>query len=172
MYPLMEDEVLAFHDRSTVCWIVAPVPVAVSDVVPLPLANDRFAEAVPAVVGPKVTVNGRLCPDAMVTGNVSPPTVNSELFEVADDKTTLPPLAVRLPPWLELLPTSTLPKLSEVGVTLKVPSGVLPLPESATLTVGSDAFELIDSVALSAPETVGENVAVSAAVVPAFNVKG
>lgn len=172
MYPLIEVEVLAIHDRSTVCWMVVPAPLAVSVVVPLAVTNDRFAEATPADVGANVTVNGRLCPDAMVMGKVRPPSVNTELLELADDNTTLPPLAVRFPPWLEVLSTFTLPKLSEDGVTLRVPTGVVPLPESATFTDGSEAFEVIDSVALSAPETVGANVTVSAAVVPAFRVNG
>jgi len=168
----MEGEMLAFHDRSTMCWIVVPVPLAVSVVVPPAVTNDRFVEAAPAEVGAKVTVNGRDCPDAIVTGKVRPPSVKTELLEVADDSTTLPPLALRLPLWLEVVSTFTLPKLIEVGVTLRLPTAVVPVPESATLTDGSDAFEVIDSVALSAPEAVGANVTVSAAVVPAFRVNG
>ena len=79
MYPLMPVELLAFHDRSTVCWSVAPVPLAVSEAVPPPLTNARLADTVPAAVEAKVTVNARLCPEAIVARNVSPLSLNSEL---------------------------------------------------------------------------------------------
>jgi len=69
LYPLMPVELLAFHDRSTVCWSVAPVPLAVSEAVPPPLTNARLADTVPAAVEAKVTVNARLCPEAIVAGN-------------------------------------------------------------------------------------------------------
>jgi len=53
--------VLAFHDRSIVCWIVPPVPLAVSaaKVEPL-LIKEILPETVPATVGAKVTVKGAL----------------------------------------------------------------------------------------------------------------
>ena len=168
----MELELLAFHDRSTVCWIVAPVPLALCDALLLAVTNDRFAVTVPVVVGANVTVYGTLCPAAIVSGNVSPPSVNSVLLEFAEDTTTLPPLAVRLPFWLELLPTSTLPKLSEPGETPSVPAGLVPLPDNATFTEGLDAFEANASVALSVPVTVGANDTFNVAVLPAFNVNG
>ena len=61
MYPATEVEVLAFHDRSTVCWIVSPVPLAVPEakVEPL-LMKEILAEAVPETVGEKVRVKGTL----------------------------------------------------------------------------------------------------------------
>lgn len=101
LYPATEVLELAFHDRSTVCCNVAPDPLAVSDAEPEELLkNEIFAEALPVLVGEKVTVNGTLCPAAIVTGNVSPPRVNCELLEVVDESVTLPPLAVTLPLWL------------------------------------------------------------------------
>jgi len=53
--------VLAFHDRSIVCWIVPPVPLAVSEakVEPL-LIKEILPEAVPATMGVKVMVKGTL----------------------------------------------------------------------------------------------------------------
>ena len=61
MYPATEVDVLAFHDRSTMCWLVPPVPLAVSEakVEPL-LIKEILPEAVPATVGVKVTVKGTL----------------------------------------------------------------------------------------------------------------
>lgn len=77
LYPLTEGEVLGAQDRSTMCWMVAPVPLAVSvtDLAPL-LKKERFADALPVAFGAKVTVNGTLCPAAIVSGNARPPRVN------------------------------------------------------------------------------------------------
>lgn len=61
MYPAIDVDVLAFQDRSTVCWIVPPDPVAVSvALVELLVRNAMFADAIPVVLGAKVTVNGTL----------------------------------------------------------------------------------------------------------------
>lgn len=98
MYPATELDVLAFHERSTVCCIVPPDPLAVSSAeLELLLKKERFAETVPLVVGEKLTVNGMLWPAVKVTGRVNPPRMKAELLELAEDKVTLPPLAVKLP---------------------------------------------------------------------------
>lgn len=81
------------------------------------LAKVSVALAAPAVVGLKVTVKETLCPAGIVTGNVSPPTVNTELFVLAPVTVTLAPLAVSIPDELPLLPTSTLPRFMVVGLT-------------------------------------------------------
>ena len=58
LYPAIELDVLAFQDRSTLCWTVVPEPVALSDAEFELLATKViFAEAVPAAVGANVTVN-------------------------------------------------------------------------------------------------------------------
>jgi hypothetical protein len=118
--------------------------------------NEMFADAVPVVVGAKVKVNGMLCPDAIVNGRLSPPSVNAALLELTEETVTLPPDAVTLPLWLWLLPIVTEPKLIEPGVTPNVPLEVAPVPDRAILTVGSEAFELSERVALAVPTTVGE----------------
>ena len=79
--------------------VVVPLPVRgtlTSELEALEL-REMFAEIVPAAVGLKVTVKGTLCPAAIVSGNVRPPKVKAELLELAEDKVTLPPLAVRFP---------------------------------------------------------------------------
>src|ERR1700756_1127394 len=97
LYPVIEADVLAFQDKSAMCWMVAPEPLAVSRAdVEVLVKKDTFAEAVPLVVGAKVTVKGTLGPAAS-TGGVNPPRVNTELLEPAGDKVTPPPLAVTLP---------------------------------------------------------------------------
>jgi len=98
LYPAIEEDVLASHDRATVCCTVAPEPLAASDAeVELLAEKEIFADAVPADVGAKVRVNDALWPEARVTGNVSPLRVNSELFELAEARVKLPPLAVTVP---------------------------------------------------------------------------
>jgi len=97
LYPVTESDVLGFQDKSTMCWIVPPEPLAVSTDVELLVKNEMLAEAAPTAVGANVTLKGTLCPLWMVIGRESPAKVKSELFELAEDTTTFPPLAVRLP---------------------------------------------------------------------------
>jgi hypothetical protein len=145
-----------------------PVPLAVSVAEPeLLVKKEIFADALPLVVGEKVTVKGTLCPDAIVVGNVSPLSVNSELLELAEERVTLPPLAVTLPLVLWLLPIVTELKLIEPGVTPMAPLEFVPVPERATVTTGSDAFELRERVALAVPATVGEKTTDKLTLLPA-----
>jgi len=61
LYPEIEPDVLAFHDRSTVCCVVAPEPLAVSNAeVELLVKKEMLAEVVPVEVGAKVSVKGAL----------------------------------------------------------------------------------------------------------------
>jgi len=54
-------DVLAFHDKSTLCWMVAPEPLAVSKAeVELLVKKEMLAEDIPVAVGANVTVKGRL----------------------------------------------------------------------------------------------------------------
>jgi hypothetical protein len=163
-------DVLASHDRLTVCWIVPPEPLTVSEVEFELLKKEMFAEALPAVVGANVTENGTLCPDEIVTGKASPPRVNAELLELADETVTLPPDAVMLPFWVWGDPIVTVPKLSDPGVTASVPLELVPLPARATEREGFEAFELSESVALFVPVVAGEKVMTKLALVPAARV--
>jgi hypothetical protein len=168
---LIEVDVLAFHDRFTVCCMVAPEPLAVSDAeLELLVKNEMFADAVPAAVGPKVTVKGTLCPAASVTGRVSPERLKAELLELVEDRVTLPPLAVTLPLWVWVVPMVTVPKLKEPGVTPRVPLVAVPLPVREIATEGSDALDARLSVALFVPVVVGANSTDRLALVPGGNV--
>ena len=159
LYPEIEVEVLAFQDKSTVCWMLAPEPLTVSNAeLELLVKNEMFAEAVPVVLGANVTVKGRLCPAASVTGNVSPPTANAELLEQSEERVRLPPVAVILPDCVCVVPIVTLPKLIEPGVTPSIPLALVPLPVKAILTEGSEASETSESVALSVPVVAGLKV--------------
>jgi len=113
--------VLAFQDRLTECAeAVVPVPVRASVVVDgwALLVKVSVALADPVTVGLKVTVNEAFWPAGIVTGSDSPLTTNTESFVLAAVTVTLAPLAVRVPDAVPLLPTTTLPKGSVVGVTL------------------------------------------------------
>jgi hypothetical protein len=161
-------DVLAFHDRLTTWGWVAPEPLAVCEAeVELVVKNEILADAVPLAVGAKVTVNGRLWPAGMVVGNVTPLTVKAELLELADDKVTLPPLALTLPFCVWVLPMFTLPKFKADGLTARLPTEVVPAPVSATATDGSEASELSMRVALLVPLLAGVNVTDRLTLLPA-----
>jgi hypothetical protein len=79
------------------------------------LVKVSVALTAPATWGLKVTVYGVLCPAGIVTGSDSPPTLKTELFDVAAVTVTFAPAAVRLPEALPLLPVTTLPRPKVVG---------------------------------------------------------
>jgi len=66
----------------------------------------------------------------------------------------------------------TLPKFRLAGMTVSVPVGLLPTPARETLTVGFDAFEVIESVDVNDPAVVGANVTVKLMLAPAARVYG
>lgn len=101
LYPATDVDVLPFQDKSTACWMVTPEPLAVSKTdVEVLVKKEMFAETEPATVGVKVALKGRLWPAARVIGKASPPRLKAELVELAEDRVTLPPLAVTLPLWV------------------------------------------------------------------------
>lgn len=61
------------------------------------LVNEPVVEALPDVCGVKVSVNGTLCPAAIVSGKVIPLIENSLLVRLAEDMATFEPLAVSVP---------------------------------------------------------------------------
>jgi len=114
-------DVLGFQDKFTECvGAGVPVPVNVSVVVEgcALLVNVSVALTAPVVLGLNVTVNGRLCPAAIDAGSDMPPTLNTELFVLAAVTVTVAPLAVKDPDAVPLVPTTTFPSGSVVGLTL------------------------------------------------------
>jgi hypothetical protein len=69
-----------------------------------------------------------------------------------------------------VLPIVALPKLMDPGVTANVPLKLVPLPARAIATVGSEAFEVSESIALVVPAVAGEKVTAKLALVPAARV--
>lgn len=102
-------------------------------------------------------------------GNAIPDKVNSESVEDAEETVTLAPLAVSEADCVPLVPTTTLPKLRDVGLALNCPAEV-PEPESAmggTDTVDESVTEPVD-----VPVTVGANEIENVADCPADSVNG
>ena len=90
---------------------------------------------------------------------MSPESTNCPLSTPADDTVTDVPVEAKLPTSETLDPTVTFPKLSVPGETDRAP-GVVPVPESATLSGEFDASETTASVLLAAPAAAGVKVAV------------
>jgi len=87
------------QERSTLCCGgAAPVPVKVSAAeFEALLINELIAEALPDICGVNVSVNGTLCPAAIVSGKAIPLSENSALVTVTADTLTLDPLALSVP---------------------------------------------------------------------------
>lgn len=128
--------------------------------------------AAPETCGLNVTVNEALWPAGMVRGNERPPKLNTELFELAAVIVTFAPLAVRLPDATPLVPTTTLPRPSVVGLTVSVPAAAVPVPDSGIVSVGLDAFEVMLTLPLAAAADCGVNVTVKLVLCPAVSVTG
>ena len=92
-------------------------------------------------------------------GRVSPESTNWPLSTPADDTVTDVPVAAKLPTSETLDPTVTFPKLNVAGEADRTP-GVVPVPESATLSGEFDASETTASVLLAVPAAAGVKVAV------------
>jgi hypothetical protein len=168
--------VLAVHDKLTLC-VAAGVPVPVTASVVLEgcalLVKVRVPLAAPVAVGLKVTVNEALCPAGIVTGRDKPLMLNTALDELAAVTVTLAPLAVRVPDPVPVSPTWTLPRARAVGATVSCPGVVaVPVPESGTTKVGSDALEVIVTLPVTAPADGGVNKTLNVTLCPAVSVTG
>ena len=64
-----------------------------------------------------------------------------------------------------------MPKLIVPGVTVSCP-GLVPVPDSSTLRVGSEAFDVNVSVPLDVPLKVGTKATVSVRLWPAARISG
>jgi hypothetical protein len=128
--------------------------------------------AAPLVVGEKSTLNDVLWPAVKVKGKDRPLKLNPLPLAVAAEIVRLePPVLVSVLDKLVLLPTWTLPKARLVGLAVSVPC-VTPVPDSAMLKLGFEAFEAMLTLPLAAPLVVGEKSTVNDVLWPAVNVKG
>ena len=156
LYPTTA-EGLELQDRLTPCVGAAvpdPVTVSIVGVLAALLTREIIPDAVPLARGVKVKVSDTLCPTAMVLGKDIPPRMNSGLLEVAEDRTALEPVAVRVAVRVLLMPTVTLPKFRAVALEVICPAEI-PLPDRATDKSGFEAFETIAIRPLVFPPTLG-----------------
>jgi hypothetical protein len=137
----------------------------------------RLPVTLPADVGAKVTWNVELCPDARISGNVSPLMRTPAPVEIACEMAVLlPPELLSVTFWLWVLPTGTLPKARAAGAAPSCPA-VVPAPATgndavigfddalalpATAPMVSDASPLTVILLLTAPDDFGAKVTVKA----------
>ncbi len=152
---------------------VAPVPlraIMVGELEAL-LASDRLPVTLPVTAGANFTWKVALCPAASVAGKVRPLRLKPLPVTLACEMVTLLVLAVTVTFCAELLPVSTLPKLSEFGLAAKVPA-VVPVPLRA-ITVGElEALLASDRLPVTLPVAVGANFTWKVALCPAASVAG
>ena len=84
---------------------------------------------------------------------------------------TLDPLALSDPDLLDVLPTVTVPKFSEVGVIASCPRAV-PAPERLIERFGLVAFETTEILPFALPVPAGENDAENVTLCPGASVEG
>lgn len=83
------------------------------------LMNPIDADALPLACGENLSVNVALCPAERVAGRDKPEMLNSELFDEAEERVTLAPVAVSVLVRLLYAPTLTFPKLRLAGLTVR-----------------------------------------------------
>jgi hypothetical protein len=126
----------------------------------------------PLAFGEKSAVNEVLWPAVSVTGNVSPLKLNPLPLAVAAEIVRLvPPEFVSVPLKDFDVPTCMFPKLRLEGFETSCPAAI-PIPESATESVGLFALELMVSVPLAAPVADGVKIALKLVLCPPLSVTG
>lgn len=136
------------------------------------LVKLSVAVADAAVCGLNVTLKEVLWPAGMVIGKVNPLTLKAELFVLAALTVTFAPVAVRVPEAVPLVPTTTFPTASVLGLTANWPAAAVPVPDNGILSVGFEPFEVMLTLPLTAPAAVGANETLKPALCPAPNVTG
>jgi hypothetical protein len=176
LYPTTFEELLASHDKLTVCPAVVPTPVrdSVLEDGDASLVNVNVPLSEPMVSGLNVTVYEAVFPAAIVTGKESPPTVKRELLLVAAITVTLAPIALRLPAADPVLPTVTFPTATVVGVTLSCPevAVAVPVPDNAIDKLEFDAPDPTDTLPVVVPADLGLNTTLKDVLCPGASVSG
>jgi hypothetical protein len=155
--------------------VPVPVTLATAGVLVASLANDTVAEAAPVAPGVNVTVKFTGVLVVIVTGNESPLTENSEGFVpplVTDDTVTLPPLAVRVPVAVPLVPTTTFPTAMGVDTLNVLWLCATAVPVKAIVRLGFEASDVTEMLPLKLPADCGEKVTVNGVLCPGVKVTG
>ena len=137
------------------------------------LTTARLPAPAPTAGGAKRTVTVALCPAARLKGKVVP----LVLKPVPEAVTWV----IWIDPWLAeflrvtddvaVLPTSTLPKATEVGLAVSCAT-LTPDPESGTVRFGSEALLSIATLPAALPDAVGVKLTFSVTCCPADKVIG
>jgi hypothetical protein len=141
---------------------------ASEEIVTLPLA-------LPEDPGANLTCKFVLWPAANVSGTVIPLNVKPAPLVATCEMVTLePPMFVMVSEMVLFCPTVRLPKLSEEGFGLSVPAEAMlvPVPDRATVTVGSEASEVMVTLPVAFPADNGANATLKVALCPAGTVRG
>ncbi len=165
---------LAVHAKLTLCCggaVPFPLAACVTGEFVALLVNVIVEEAAPLACGANFSVNGTVCPAVNVKGRDSPETTNSALLDPTADTVTLAPLATSDPACVCEVPTVTLPKFEVAGLAANWP-GAVPVPESATLRLGTDPSAVNARLPVTAPADVGVKITLNVRVCPAFSVVG
>jgi hypothetical protein len=186
-------EALPEFVRVTVCEFVVPVvtlPNAIDageavneDCVPVPLSaivsgefgalltTEMLPVALPEPVGANCAVKLADCPAAIVSGAVTPVTLNpAPVTFTAETVTLAEPLFFNVIVCVLLLPTFTLPKFSLAG---EAPScACVPVPLSAIVSGAPGPLFAIEIEPVALPAVVGANCAVNDALCPVPSVSG
>jgi len=125
----------------------------------------------PAALGPNTALNVAALPAAMVNGVVIP-----AVLKPAPEAVTEEIVTVAVPPFVRLMvcelfvPVVTLPNAAVVGVAANC--GCIPVPLKAIVAGEPGALLAIEILPVALPATVGENIAVNEALLPALIVIG
>jgi len=152
----------------------APVPdSAIDGAVPVAFETTaRLPLALPAESGANTRLKVKLCPADSVKGKVIPLTLKPLPVTFACEMVTLEPLELLKVACLVLLsPTCTLPKDRLDGLTARVPAAV-PVPDTGTVRVGSEASLVIMRLALLLLADCGANTTLNEVLLPAPRVIG
>jgi hypothetical protein len=135
------------------------------------LTIEMLPFAAPAVVGENFTPNEAVCPAANVSGVESPVVLNAAPETFAEEIVTLAvPAFESVTFTVLLLPSSWLPKLTDPGFAVRLPS--VPLPVTGIVIFGLLAVLTTAMLPDAVPALVGANCAVKLADCPAAIVSG
>jgi hypothetical protein len=131
-----------------------------------------FPLAAPDDVGANDTLKPMLWPAFRVIGGVIPVRVKPDpLTPACETVTPDPPEFVNIPDSDCSPPSVTVPKAKLVGFAVTVPA-VAPVPDNGMVRFGFEAFEVMVTLPVADPETVGANLTVKVVLCPAFNIRG
>lgn len=153
----------------------APVPlsaIVAGEFVAL-LVTVTLPERLAAVAGANVTLNVMDCPAASASGTVNPATLNPVPLSLICEIVTLElPVFFSVTLCVALVPVTTLPKLSDAGLTVSCSADATPVPASATTSGELGAFLTSVTLPVKLLAVADVNPSVKVEVPPGATVSG